>query len=162
MDWADVLKNPPDDLELIHELGLPQDPSSIYGCERLTVRMDGSLRLQWWQGPMAGEWRARVPARLARRWVGALSRAGFPAFPQRPLVPGASYRLFEAHLGAEQVRALLSRFHFEETPPYDAVCELADSLVAQIRGRPCWADPDPARGAVQDIVRVEPPTSPKP
>lgn len=151
MDWKSILLQAPSDLVLAHELGLADDPSSIYGRERLEVRAGGALTLRWWQSGKSGALAASVDPAIVKRWAASLARAKFPAFPERELAPGASFRVFEAQAAGQQARAVLSRFHFEDEPPYDELCAIADSLCAQIRGRKCYSDPDPAKGAVKDV-----------
>ena len=155
--WTQLLQKPPADLVLIHELGLPNDPASIYGAEILAARQDGSLTLQWKRAQESGALSARVDPKIVRRWAELLATGGFPDFPPRQIAPGASFRIFEAQAGTQRVRAVLSRFHFEDQPPYEELCAIADSVCAQMRGRKCWADPDPARGLVRDVKPLDAP-----
>jgi hypothetical protein len=157
-DWQAILTTPPPDLVLTHELGLPDDPSSIYGRERLEARPDGGLVLRWLQAGRSGAVAARVDPALVRRWAALLAEARFPELPPAKLVGGASFRAFEARTTTQHVRAYLSRHHFEDVPPFEELCAIADSVCAQMRGRKCWADPDPARGQVHDVRDVPDPS----
>ncbi|MGK3995860.1 hypothetical protein [Sorangium sp. So ce1024] len=150
-DWRAILRRTPGDLVLAHDLGLPDDPSSIYGRELLEARIDGSLKLTWWQAGQSGALSAKVSPAVVRRWAALLAEGNFPDFPSAELVGGASFRGFEARTNEHQARAVLSRFHFEDVPPYEELCAIADSVCAQMRGRKCWADPDPAKGQVRDV-----------
>jgi hypothetical protein len=150
--WPALLRSPPPDLSLVHELGLPHDPSSIWGRERLTVRPDGQAVLEWWQGQERAVWDAHVDPRVVRRWASLLAEGGFPEFPAAPPSGGASVRIFEAHHAGRAALAELSRFDFEEVAPFEDLCAIADSVCAAIRRRPA-PDPDPARRAVSDVHR---------
>lgn len=149
--WTAPLRAPPAGLALVHELGGPDDPSSVFGRERLTVRPDGAVVLEWDQAGRSGAWDARVPPKLVARWAALLVKGGFPDLPTAPPGPGASARFFEAHLDDRHVRVPLPRFEYEDTPPFDELCALADGIVAAIRGRRSPHTPDPARGAVTGV-----------
>jgi hypothetical protein len=152
--WRPILEKLPSDLVLVHELGLPEDPSSIYGRERLEVRIDGalSMHVSHWGKELA--FGAQVDPKIVKRWAALLLKGHFPKFPDRPITPGASFRFFEASSGGAHARAALSRAELEEVKPYEELCAIADSLAAQVRGRPCHARPDPAKGAVHDVSEV--------
>lgn len=147
--WTALLRSPPPSLALVHELGGPDDPSSIWGRERVTVRADGVALLEWSQGGRTGAVEARVEPRVVRRWAALLAEGGFPELPKAPLTPGASARFFEVHLGDRAARAPLSRFHYEDEPPFEELCGIADTVAAVLRGRP--GPEDPVRRAVRDV-----------
>lgn len=154
-DWSAILRDLPPELVLVHELGLPHDPSSIWGQERLSLRPDGWLRLDVWQRDQRLAWEGRVDPALVRRWATLLARGGFPSLPAAPMSAGASFRAFEAKLGDQSTRALLSRYHFESKAPWETLCAIADSLCAQVRGRVVWVKPDPAAGALSAVRQLE-------
>lgn len=150
-DWTTVLRECPEDLVLGHEIGLPHDPSSVYGREQVRVGMDGLVRLRWWQGERAGEIEAEIDTGLVRQWAALLAEVGFPALPAAPPTRGASYRVLEAEGAGLSTRILVPRVPLEFTPPFVELFGLADALAALLRGRPVFAKPDPTVGKVQAI-----------
>ena len=136
LDWPALLRAPPADLVLGHDMGHAIAPDSPGGRWRLELRPDGALALGWWRGAAHRAWTARGDPQIFADFAGILAAVGFPAVPDHPIFPGASVRVVDARTGGLGVSALLAVHFLEHEPPYDRLFLLADTLVYRVSDHP--------------------------
>lgn len=134
--WPQLLRAPPFDLRVVHDMGQPDGPRVKSGRHCLEMAPDGQLRLEWWLRAQHGVWTARCDPQPVARFLEILAEVDFPNVPQHPMTPGPSTRSIVVRARGQQASALLARYPLERTPPFEELCGIADSLCLQIRGEP--------------------------
>lgn len=153
-DWPALLRDPPPDLWLSHEVGDAMAPDSPGGRYELRVRADGEVRVVQAVLGQEQRWRARCEPATVRALLDGFAAIGFPEVPWHEVPPGPSVRVLGAWRGAEPsadpegAEAICARVPLERDPVFARVFTLCDALVAAlVPGLP------PPEGVVLPVLR---------
>jgi hypothetical protein len=115
-----------------YTVGNEHNPGDPWGRSELAIQPDGAARLDHHFSRVArvGAWTGRVDAvALEALWL-ALDRAGFPAAPNKPLLPGAAPRLLTVESDGASEQVMIG---YHDAPKLPGYAEAFDILVAIAR-----------------------------
>jgi hypothetical protein len=117
-------------------VGNENNPGDPWGRSELVVRPDGTARLDhhFSRVRRVGAWTARVdPTALDALWA-ALDRAGFPATPGGPLLPGATLRRLTVEADRTSQQAYVDWHKSASLPGYAEAFDILDGVIRQMSG----------------------------
>lgn len=140
---------------LRYSIGNENNPGDPWGRSELVIQPDGTTRLDhhFSRLPKVGAWSGQVdPAALDALW-GALERAGFPAAPTAPPVPGATLRRLTVETDGVSEWTFIDWRTTSSLPGYAEAFDILDAVIRQLSGD-CVPYPTTQPAIVSDIAAI--------
>lgn len=119
---------------LRYSVGNEHNPGDPWGRSELVIQSDGAARLDhhFSRRPGAGAWTGRVDASALDALWAALAQAGFPAAPNKPLLPGAAPRQLTVENDGVAEHVLIGYHDAPKLPGYAEAFDILDAVARQL------------------------------
>lgn len=136
VDWPALLRNPPRELRVSHDIGSADAEEASLGRRLLTLGPEGDVRLeQWHRFGTHRVWTTRIDLETARRFLRLLADSGFPSTSLAAADAKAAVRVLSVRHKDASAQA---SFVVADVAPKSALAELselADRLCEQVQGK---------------------------
>jgi hypothetical protein len=120
---------------LRYSVGNEHNPGDPWGRSELVIQPDGSARLDHHfsrRVPPVGAWTGTVDAAALEALWSALEQAGFPAAPNKPLLPGAAPRQLAVDSDGVVEQVMIGYHDAPKLPGYAEAFDILDAIARQL------------------------------